>query len=168
MFHGALGASVANLARLLFRGGDPRRYALQDTFILLSYNFGYSVIPYMLKDQISKGPQENPLGQALSNRNVMRLTVEASGVAGVLYGLFLIRVAKLGLRMFDKRPLHWKVFSLATPVLLPILISELLIEKAGRRTYNEPSLFQTTEAGAVRHSYRPFDPIESYTKHFFC
>ena len=49
-FHGALGASMAGAARFLFRASDPRRYVMQDMFVLLAYNFGYSLIPYLMKD----------------------------------------------------------------------------------------------------------------------
>ena len=50
VFHGALGASMANAVHFCFAAGDPRRYVLQDVFVLLGYNFGYALFPYIIKD----------------------------------------------------------------------------------------------------------------------
>ena len=54
MFHGALGATFASGARMLFKATDFRRYVLQDCFVLCAYNFGYALIPILMKDQLSQ------------------------------------------------------------------------------------------------------------------
>ena len=50
IFHGALGVGMANAVHFCFKVGDPRRYVLQDVFVLLGYNFGYALFPYIIKD----------------------------------------------------------------------------------------------------------------------
>ena len=57
----------------------------------------------------------------------MRVVVELSGVGGVLYGLFLLKVTKLGFKMNDVRKLHWKAFVFLTPIIVPTVLTELLI-----------------------------------------
>lgn len=127
-FHGALGACLANGVKLAFKVQDPRRYVFQDTFVLLAYSFGYSLVPYLLKDQVSQ-LGENNLSRALANRDIMRICVELSGISGVFYALFLLKVTKLGFKMNDVRSWRWMAFVFIVPIVVPTLLSELLIKK---------------------------------------
>ena len=41
VFQGALGATVANLAKVAFSAASPWRYVAQDCFVLWAYSYGY-------------------------------------------------------------------------------------------------------------------------------
>ena len=107
--------------------------------MLLAYCFGYSYIPFVMRDQLAKvesaNQQNNQLGRLLANRDVFVKLVQLMGVVGVCYGLFILKVAKLGFKMNDKRSLAWKAFTVGTPLVFPYLLSFKLEENGRTRKF---------------------------------
>ena len=63
------------------------------------------------------------MSKLLSNREIFLKIVQVMGITGVFYGLFILKVAKLGFKMNDVRSMPWKAFTVGTPIIMPILLS---------------------------------------------
>ena len=91
------------------------------------------------------------MNRALQNREFLKKSVSVSGLLGMLYGVFILRVTKLGFKMQQHRSLISKAFVFLVPAILPTLCNEYLIDKGGRRDFTENI---------------HFDPIDSYLRQF--
>lgn len=104
---------------------------MQDIFVLSAYSFGYQMIPILMKDQLQQAGQEG--NQAVTNlglndKNKLKLSVDIAGLLGLAYGVFILRVTKLGLRMREKRSWLGLMFLIVGTVGLPNVTSTILFQ----------------------------------------
>lgn len=94
-----------------------------------------------MKDQLDKtGQSSNQLSQLLGDQTIYLRSTQAMGCVGVLYGIFILRVAKLGHKMVKQRSLAWRAFEVLTSLGLPLLATQLLVEQGQKRSFQEYSL----------------------------
>ena len=63
------------------------------------------------------------MSNLLANRDIFLKLIQVMGITGVFYGLFILRVTKLGFKMNDVRSMPWKAFTIGTPIILTTLLS---------------------------------------------
>ena len=130
---------------------------MQDIFVLSAYNFGYQMIPILMKDQLSQAGQGgNPVvtNLGLNDKNKLKLSVDLAGLMGLAYGVFILRVTKLGLRMREKRSWLGLMFLIVGTVGLPNVATTILFQQCHKRNYSE-----------YNNIDKHFDPIDSYLRH---
>ena len=96
----------------------------------------------------------------LQNRDDLCKIIQVCGLVGVAYGVFIIRLTKLGFHMRDQRNLLHHLALALVSAGVPTATAQVLSTCSQKRDYQE-YVGGYRQAQGARH----FDPLDSYLTH---
>ena len=110
-FQSTLGISAARAVYTLTNPASTFRYVFADLAVLLTYNFGYALMPVIVADQMSDGNAMSGINQKKTQTSFNDMLLQSCllGLSGIFYGIIVLKVTGLGYFRGDTRTLLQKM-----------------------------------------------------------